>query len=205
MRRQRTSSWRRFDPDAVPAGAPAVRDVARTAAGPCRILGLDPGSLRTGFGIIDCDGTVQRHVASGCIRPPATSMAGRLRFIYEAVVALVEQHRPAEVAIESVFMHRNPDSALKLGQARGVAMCAAVITGAEVFEYAPRAVKLALVGHGGAEKAQVQHMVYAILALPAPKTHDASDALGIGLCHAQSRRLGVLLEAAGVGMPMATR
>jgi crossover junction endodeoxyribonuclease RuvC len=131
-------------------------------------------------------------------------MAVRLRYIYEAVAALIEEHRPAEVAIERVFMHRNPDSALKLGQARGVAMCAAVIAGAQVFEYAPRAVKLALVGHGGAEKAQVQHMVCAILALPAPRTLDASDALALGLCHGQARRLGALLAATGA-VPVTAR
>jgi crossover junction endodeoxyribonuclease RuvC len=196
MRRQRTSSWRKFDPASLAvATAPAASAVAvRVGSARCRILGLDPGSVRTGFGIVDCDGTNQRHVASGCIRPPTASMARRLRYIYEAVAALIEEHRPEEVAIESVFMHRNPDSALKLGQARGVAMCAAVIAGAELFEYAPRAVKLALVGNGGAEKAQVQHMVCAILALPAPATMDASDALALGLCHGQTRRLGVLLN-----------
>jgi len=193
MRRQRTSSWRRFDPDAATSGpvgiAPAVASaLPAVTAGPCRILGLDPGSLRTGFGIIDCDGTAQRHVASGCIRPPSgVSMASRLRFIYDAVAALVGEHRPEEVAIERVFLHRNPDSALKLGQARGVAMCAAVLGGAQVFEYAPRAVKLALVGHGGAEKDQVQHMVCAILSLAAPRSLDASDALALGLCHGQTR------------------
>jgi crossover junction endodeoxyribonuclease RuvC len=176
----------------------SVARAPAAAHGPCRILGLDPGSLRTGFGIIDCDGTVQRHVASGCIRPPSgTSMPSRLRFIYDAVAELVSLHAPGEVAIERVFMHRNPDSALKLGQARGVAMCAAVLGGAQVFEYAPRAVKLALVGHGAAEKGQVQHMVCAILALPAPQSLDASDALALGLCHGQTRRLGMLLEIDG--------
>jgi crossover junction endodeoxyribonuclease RuvC len=173
----------------------APRGVTRSLAAPVRILGLDPGSVRTGFGVIDCDGTVQRHVASGCIRPPAGSMALRLRYIYDAIAELVAVHAPAEVAIERVFMHRNPDSALKLGQARGVALCAAVMGGASVHEYAPRAVKLALVGHGGAEKDQVQHMVCAILAVPAPATFDASDALAIGLCHGQTRLLGVLVEA----------
>ena len=161
--------------------------------------------MRTGYGIIDCDGTQQRHVVSGCIRPPTASMASRLRYIYDAVAALIAEHRPAEVAIESVFMHRNPDSALKLGQARGVAMCAAVIAGAELFEYAPRAVKLAVVGHGGAEKNQVQHMVCAILSLPAPATMDASDALALGLCHGQTRRLGVLLAAATGGLQASER
>jgi crossover junction endodeoxyribonuclease RuvC len=203
MRRQRTSSWRRFDPDALTSATPTAVPVPAPArvpvvSGPCRILGLDPGSLRTGFGIIDCDGSIQRHVASGCIRPPTgVSMAQRLRFIYDAVAALVSEHRPAEVAIERVFMHRNPDSALKLGQARGVAMCAAVLGGALVFEYAPRAVKLALVGHGAAEKDQVQHMVCAILAIAGPQSLDASDALALGLCHGQTRASLLLHEIAG--------
>lgn len=179
------------------APRPAVARAPVAAPGPCRILGLDPGSLRTGFGIIDCDGNVQRHVASGCIRPPSgASMVARLRFIYDAVAGLVSLHAPAEIAIERVFMHRNPDSALKLGQARGVAMCAAALGGAPLFEYAPRAVKLALVGHGAAEKGQVQHMVCALLALPAPQSLDASDALALGLCHGQTRRLGALLGIA---------
>ncbi len=198
MRRTRTSSWRRFDPDAQAGRAPSAAPtgaVASVTARPCRILGLDPGSVRTGYGIIDCDGVNQRHVVSGCIRPPSGSMSARLRFIYDAVAELVHDHGPTEVAIERVFMHRNPDSALKLGQARGVAMCAAAISGAVVYEYAPRAVKLALVGTGSAEKTQVQHMVCAILTLPAPKTLDASDALALGLCHGQARRLGALLEA----------
>jgi crossover junction endodeoxyribonuclease RuvC len=193
MRRQRTSSWRRFDPDAgaLPGVAAAQPALVR---GPCRILGLDPGSVRTGYGIVDCDGSAQRHVSSGCIRPPTGPMAQRLRYIYDALAALVEEHRPQEVAIERVFMHRNPDSALKLGQARGVAMCAAVGGGARVFEYAPRAVKLALVGTGSAEKAQVQHMVRVILSLEQEMEMDVSDALALGLCHSQTRRVGLLLD-----------
>jgi crossover junction endodeoxyribonuclease RuvC len=180
----------------VAAASVTARVAVRLSAGPCRILGLDPGSLRTGYGLIDCDGVAQRHIASGCIRPPAGSMAARLRYIYDAIAELISAHEPAEIAIERVFMHRNPDSALKLGQARGVAMCAAALAGAQVFEYAPRAVKLALVGSGSAEKSQVQHMVCAILTLPAPKTFDASDALALSLCHGQTRRLGALLETA---------
>ena len=118
MRRQRTSSWRRFDPDAATAATGAAAPVAARAssAGPVRILGLDPGSVRTGFGIIDCDGSTQRHVASGCIRPPTGHMASRLRYIYEAIADLVAVHAPAEIAIERVFMHRNPDSA-QIGRA----------------------------------------------------------------------------------------
>jgi crossover junction endodeoxyribonuclease RuvC len=195
MRRRRSGGWRSFDPTADRPVAAAVT-VARLPARACRILGLDPGSLRTGYGIVECDGVALRHVASGCIRAPAGEMGPRLRHIYEAVLALVEEHRPEEIAIERVFMHRNPDSALKLGQARGVAMCAAVSRGAPVFEYAPRAVKLALVGTGRAEKEQVQHMVCAMLGLAPPLPLDASDALALGLCHGQARRLNRLAAAA---------
>ena len=93
---------------------------------PCRVLGLDPGSLRTGFGIVDCSTRGESHVASGCIRTRGADLAQRLLEIHEAVVRLIEEHCPHEVAIERVFMHRNPDSALKLGQARGAALSAAV-------------------------------------------------------------------------------
>ncbi|MEP7313768.1 MAG: crossover junction endodeoxyribonuclease RuvC [Pseudomonadota bacterium] len=192
MARYRNSSWRGFDPDAPRAAEATTASVALR----CRVLGLDPGSLRTGYGIIDCDGPVQRFVDAGCIRTQGASAAARLRCIYEAVAALVETHRPDEVAIERVFVHRNPDSALKLGQARGVALCAAALHGAMVFEYAPRAIKLALVGHGNAEKLQVAHMVKAILAIELTLGLDASDALAVGLCHGQSRRLNALTAAA---------
>ena len=97
----------------------------------CRILGLDPGSLRTGFGVIDCSAAGERYVASGCIAVGGAELVVRLRRIFEAVAALVEEHRPDEIAVERVFVHRNPDSALKLGQARGAALCAAVALGAD--------------------------------------------------------------------------
>jgi crossover junction endodeoxyribonuclease RuvC len=155
---------------------------------PRRILGLDPGSLRTGFGVIDCDASGERHVASGCVQARGTDLAYRLRQIHEAVRELVEQYRPEEVAIERVFMHRNADSALKLGQARGAALCAAVTLGASVHEYAPRAIKLAVVGSGAADKAQVSRMVQILLAIEEPTTADVSDALAIALCHGQMRR-----------------
>lgn len=155
---------------------------------PERILGLDPGSLKTGYGIVDCAAGAESHVASGCLRATGINLALRLRFIHEQVSALVEQYRPDEVAIERVFMHRNPDSALKLGQARGAALSAAVLHGAVVYEYAPRAIKLAVVGSGAADKAQVAHMVQVLLAIARPATSDVSDALAIALCHAQARR-----------------
>lgn len=161
------------------------------------MLGLDPGSLRTGFGIIDCDARGEVHVASGCVQVRGTNMALRLHQIHRRLVELVEEYRPDEVAIERVFIHRNPDSALKLGQARGAALTAAVAGGAAVFEYAPRAVKLAVVGHGGADKAQVAHMVQVLLSIGEPATADVSDALAIALCHAHARRSVGRLAAMG--------
>lgn len=195
MPRYRNSSWRHFDPDA-PRDAAAPVPVA---SGPCRVLGLDPGSLRTGWGVLDCNGPTQRFVAAGVIRTPAGGLAERLRHIHAMLVELVELHQPQEVAIERVFLHRNPDSALKLGQARGVAMCAATQRGQPVFEYTPQAVKLAIVGTGSAEKSQVAHMVKAVLSIDEVLGLDASDALAVGLCHAQSRRLNLLMSAVARG------
>lgn len=160
---------------------------------PRRVLGLDPGSLRTGYGVIDCAMRGENHVASGCIRAVGEDFASRLRQIHEAIMALVIEYRPDEVAIEKVFMHRNADSALKLGQARGAAICAAVIRGASVHEYAPRAIKLAVVGNGAADKAQVSHMVQSLLSIDQPATADVSDALAVALCHGQARRTAVRL------------
>ncbi|HVN41338.1 MAG TPA: crossover junction endodeoxyribonuclease RuvC, partial [Steroidobacteraceae bacterium] len=117
---------------------------------PVRILGIDPGSQATGFGIIDWLAGEARYVASGAIRTSGAEFPLRLRQIFDGVLALMREYGPAEVAIERVFMHRNADSALKLGQARGAAICAAFSTGPQLYEYAPREVKLAVVGQGGA-------------------------------------------------------
>src|SRR5664279_4504122 len=157
MARYSGTGWRSFRPGAavaVVAYAPAISPAAR-----CRILGIDPGSRRTGFGVIDSDAVGTRHLASGCISASENDLALRLKRIYGAVRDLIEAHQPDEVAIERAFVHRNPDSALKLGQARGAALCAAVSAGASAFEYAPRAVKLAVTGFGAAEKPQVAMMV----------------------------------------------
>jgi crossover junction endodeoxyribonuclease RuvC len=192
MPRYARGSWRSFDPAAMPRGAvpPAPAPLPR------RILGLDPGSIRTGYGVIDCHARGETHVASGAVQARGTDLARRLQQIHEAVLALIEKYRPEEVAIERVFMHRNADSALKLGQARGAALCAAVARGAVVFEYAPRAIKLAIVGTGAADKAQISHMVQALLTIDEPATADASDALAIALCHVQMRRAAQRLAVA---------
>lgn len=179
------SSWRNYKPQAA---IPAVVPVARMSPpGHTRILGLDPGSLRTGYGVIDCAGGVLTIVAQGCITTSGGPLADRLRHIHARVAELIGEHRPQEVAVERVFLSKNADSALKLGQARGAAL-AAVPTTLAVHEYAPRAIKLAVVGVGGAEKSQVSHMVKRLLQLDLRLGADAADALAIAICHAHSRR-----------------
>jgi crossover junction endodeoxyribonuclease RuvC len=158
-----------------------------------RILGLDPGSRRTGFGVIDCQGPDSVHFTHGCISASGATLAERLRVIFEGVRELVSLHRPQEVAVEQVFVNRNADSALKLGQARG-AVLSALPQGLPIFEYAPRTIKLAVVGFGGAEKQQVAHMIRALLRLEGRIAADASDALAIAVCHAHSRRLRELMR-----------
>jgi crossover junction endodeoxyribonuclease RuvC len=132
------------------------------------------------------------------IRTRGTEFPPRLRQIYEGVHRLMLEFSPREVAIERVFMHRNADSALKLGQARGAALCAAFAGDPEVFEYAPREVKLAVVGQGGAEKEQVQLMVRSLLRLQGEIGADAADAIGIALCHAYARATR-RVAGAGIG------
>jgi crossover junction endodeoxyribonuclease RuvC len=158
-------------------------------SGPTRILGIDPGSRITGFGIIDSDGRRSVHVASGCIRTTDGGLPGRLQVIFAGVQDLMSQYRPAAVAVEQVFMARNADSALKLGQARSAAICATFAVGAEVFEYAARAIKQAIVGLGHADKAQVSHMVAVLLNHREALQVDAADALAVALCHAHTRPL----------------
>ncbi|GGJ99830.1 crossover junction endodeoxyribonuclease RuvC [Luteimonas terricola] len=167
-----------------------------------RILGIDPGSQRTGVGIIDVDATGRTtHVyhapldlLAGAAAAPG-DLPQRLRRLLDGLRAVLDEHRPDEVAIEQVFMSKNADSALKLGQARGAAICAVVMRDLPVHEYGARQVKLALVGTGAADKAQVQHMVGAMLGLKGRLQADAADALAIAITHAHVRasaqRLGI--------------
>lgn len=148
-----------------------------------RVIGIDPGSRLTGYGVIEVEGQRLAYRASGCIRTASGTFPGRLAEIYEGVCALIRDHQPDEVAIEEVFLARNPASALKLGQARGVAIAAAVAHGLPIHEYAARRVKQGLVGTGRASKAQVQHMVRVLLSLPGAPQADAADALAIAICH----------------------
>lgn len=161
-----------------------------------RILGLDPGSLRTGYAIVETGPTRISYVVSGAIKTEGDTFTERLQEIFEAVDKLTGEFRPDEVAIESVFMHRNADSALKLGQARGAALSATFAVRPRVFEYAPREVKLAVVGTGSAEKVQVQLMVKRLLNISGPLGADAADALAIALCHAHSRKLRAMVSVA---------
>jgi crossover junction endodeoxyribonuclease RuvC len=148
--------------------------------------------------VIDCAGVGAAHVAHGSIVTGAADAAARLRIIFEAVHALIAEHRPDEVAVERVFVKRNIDSALKLGQARGAALCA-VPQGTRIYEYAPRAIKLTVVGFGGADKGQVAHMMRALLGLEGRIGIDASDALAVALCHAHTRRMHSIEHAAQGG------
>jgi len=154
-----------------------------------RILGIDPGSRKTGFGVLDFAGDEPTYVASGIVSSADGSFPDRLRQIFTAVSEIVAQYRPDVVAIESVFMHKNPGSALKLGHARSAALCATFEYDVEVFEYAPREIKQAVVGTGAATKEQVQHMVVSILQLDGTPAPDASDALAAALCHGNQRRI----------------
>lgn len=154
-----------------------------------RILGIDPGSRQTGYGIIDSDGNKSLHVDSGCIYVKGESFPERLGYIFQHVSEVITEYQPSELSIEQVFVNKNVDSALKLGQARGAAICAAVNAGLKVSEYTPKAVKSAVVGTGNASKEQVQHMMSMILSLEKGLQADQADALGIALCHAHNRNL----------------
>ena len=154
-----------------------------------RILGIDPGSRLTGYGLIDVARGTLRYVASGRIDTSVGPFVERLAGVYRGVAAVIAEHRPDEFVIEEVFVARNPQSALKLGQARGVAIAAAVNAGLSVSEYAARSVKQAVVGSGGATKAQVQYMVRALLALSSEPVSDAADALAVAICHVNTRGL----------------
>lgn len=163
------------------------------------ILGIDPGSRTTGFGVIEMRGHNPVYIASGCIRCGEGKVAPRLRIIHDGIQQLFGQYQPSEFAIERAFMGKNADSALKLGQARGVAMVVAALHDLEVFEYAPRAIKQAVTGAGGAEKEQVQHMVATLLKLPGCPQADAADALAVALCHGYQRASLIARSSSGSG------
>lgn len=159
------------------------------------ILGIDPGSRTTGYGVIESSQGKLRYIASGCIRLEGAELAPRLHVIFKSVCQLIQQFHPTEFAIEEVFLAKNASSALKLGQARGAAIVAACDSDLPVSEYSARKVKQAVVGKGSADKAQVQQMVMYILGLEVSPQADAADALAIALCHAHTHQ--VLIKISG--------
>jgi crossover junction endodeoxyribonuclease RuvC len=158
------------------------------------ILGIDPGSLVTGFGVVSLDDNDCEYLASGSIKVVGATIGQRLRKVFDDLEKVVNQHAPDEVAIEQVFMHANPGAALKLGQARGAAIVAASTGKAVIAEYSARQVKQAVVGYGNAEKTQVQQMVKLLLKLSGKLQADEADALAVAICHAHSIKYARLLK-----------
>ncbi len=161
-----------------------------------RVLGIDPGTQTSGYGIVAEEDHRLFHIVSGGISPSAKQpLPKRLKKIYEELEKIIDKYRPHVVVVEDLFVSKNSKSALKLGHARGVAILAAMNAGLPVFEYAPLEVKQAVVGHGKAEKKQVQLMVKTLLDLPkAPHPADAADALAAAICHIHSSRLREILK-----------
>lgn len=160
-----------------------------------RIIGIDPGSRLTGYGVIDSDGRQSRFVVAGCLKLSQGSLPDRLGEIFRGVSEVIAEFRPTVMSVEDVFMAKNAASALKLGQARGAAICAGMHHGLGVYEYAPREVKQAVVGTGAADKAQVQHMMALLLSLKPPLQADSADALAVALCHAHGAGLNPRMTA----------
>jgi crossover junction endodeoxyribonuclease RuvC len=163
-------------------------------AGKVVVLGIDPGSIITGFGVVETDGSSSRVIAWDCVKTSSRApLPERLAAIYRAVVEQISSHRPDVIAVENVFQSKNVKSALKLGHARGVILLAAAQSGAAIHEYAPREVKQSVVGIGSASKAQVASMVRRLLDVgDAELAEDESDALGVALCYAHRMRSSVL-------------
>lgn len=164
-------------------------------AGKVRILGIDPGSRITGYGVIDMDGNHARHVTHGHIAIRDGELSGKLRRIFRELSTVIGEFRPDECAAEKVFMYRNADSALKLGQSRGAAITACAEQDLPVYEYTANQVKQATVGKGHAGKSQVQYMVKVLLCLADAPQEDAADALAVALCHGHSREGKLRLQA----------
>ncbi len=165
---------------------------------PIRILGIDPGLRNTGWGIIEAQGSRLSFVACGRVRSDAAnSMGERLRQLHEGLTQVIADHAPQEVAVEETFVNRDPQSALKLGQARGVALTAPALAGLQIAEYAANLVKKTIVGNGHADKNQIAMMVRVLLPTSAATSADAADALAVAICHAQHRGARARLTALG--------
>lgn len=161
-----------------------------------RILGIDPGSRITGFGLIEIQNREARYLASGSIRIKAETVDLRLKEVFEGIAEVITMFRPDTAAIEQIFMHKSPDSALKLGQARGVAIVAMATHNLSVAEYSARQIKQSVVGYGAADKLQVAHMVKTLLKINNDLKPDAADALAVALCHFHTQQSLLHLEGA---------
>ena len=157
-----------------------------------RIIGIDPGSRCTGYGVIDSDGLRHLYVTSGFVKITGDELPERLGMIFNEISLIIEKWQPHTMGIEQVFMNKNADSALKLGQARGAAICAATNAQLEVGEYTPRAIKKAVVGNGSADKEQIQQMMKLLLKLDFQPQSDEADGLAIALCHANHMHMKTL-------------
>lgn len=163
-------------------------------APPIRILGIDPGLRKTGWGIVISEGSKLSFVACGCIESDgALSLGQRLRQLHEGLDKVLAAHRPHEAAVEETFINRDPQSALKLGQARGIALVVPALAGLDVAEYAANLVKKTVVGVGHADKKQVQAMIRVLLPKAETSSADAADALAVAICHAQHRGMKALV------------
>lgn len=154
-----------------------------------RVLGIDPGSNVTGYGVVEKNGSGVKHIDNGCYRTKAATFSQKLHEIFSSLQAVMEKYEPDVVAVEKVFLAKNAMSALKLGESRGVALLAASLVNLPVYEYSTREVKQAVTGYGQATKDQIQKMVQRILGLPETAAEDASDALAVAICHLNSYRL----------------
>ena len=163
---------------------------------PIRILGIDPGLRRTGWGLIEADGNRLIHIACGSLETSEHAALGaRLVAIHDGLIAVMEKFRPHEAAVENTFVNSNAAATLKLGQARGIAMLVPARAGLTVAEYAPNLVKKTIVGTGHGEKAQIRMMIGVLLPKADPQSEDAADALAIAICHAHHRSSVILKSA----------
>jgi crossover junction endodeoxyribonuclease RuvC len=163
-----------------------------------RVIGIDPGSRITGYGLVDTDGFRHKYVSSGFIQIKAGTLGNKLGIIFSEVSKIVATWQPESMAIEQVFVKHNVDSALKLGQARGAAICAGVQAELPIGEYTPRAIKKAVIGSGAADKQQIQYMIQRLLGLDELPQSDEADALAIAICHAHHIKVRSSGVAAGV-------
>lgn len=163
-----------------------------------RILGIDPGSVITGYAVLEISGQKSTLLTGDCLRLPKAPLAERLGLIFHGIGRIIEEYNPTEMAVEEVFVSRNPSSAIKLGQARGAAICAGAAAHLPVAEYTPAKIKQAIAGRGAADKQQIQHMVRILLNLKENLQADAADATAVALCHLHHRQTAARMARQGV-------